>query len=118
VASPRANAVEVFLDSWREHGFGGPGSAPVQEHRFTSARLWRLDIAWPCQWVAVEVHGYGRHYTLKGFREDREKINTAQLLGWRVLEYEAAWLRSHSLEAAWDVCEAMQLRTGFEPVDA
>jgi very-short-patch-repair endonuclease len=63
---------------------------PVKEWRFHPVRRWRLDYAWPELRVGVEVHGAiytrGRHTRGKGFERDREKMNEAQLLGWRILE--------------------------------
>ena len=65
---------------------------PTPEHRFAPPRRWRLDFAWPEHRVAVEVHGavyrQGRHTRGGGFLKDREKMNTAQLMGWKVLEYD------------------------------
>ena len=72
-----------------------------REYTFDPDREWRFDLAWPDlhdtafgSWamhgLAVEVHGgvysNGRHTRGKGFTEDREKMNEAQLAGWTVLE--------------------------------
>ncbi len=63
---------------------------PVGEYLFHPTRKWRLDYAWPDAKVALEVHGAtykgGRHVTGKGFANDREKMNEAQLAGWIVIE--------------------------------
>ncbi len=63
---------------------------PEREHRFHATRKWRFDLAWPAEMLAVEVHGGvwtgGRHTRGAGFVRDREKMNEAVLLGWRVLE--------------------------------
>lgn len=63
---------------------------PHFEFRFHPVRLWRFDVAWPPSYVAVEIHGglfrFGHHSRGKGFLDDREKISTAMLHGWRVLE--------------------------------
>ncbi len=63
---------------------------PVDEFIFHPTRKWRLDYAWPESKVALEVHGAthkgGRHVTGKGFANDREKMNEAQLAGWIVIE--------------------------------
>lgn len=64
--------------------------APVPEYRFHATRRWRFDYAWPDDrrgGVALEVDGGqwlpggGRH----GSDRDREKLNVAACLGWRVL---------------------------------
>ncbi len=67
---------------------GGP--ALVEEYRFHPARKWRFDYAAPEAKVAVELNGGvwsgGRHVRGGGYLRDREKINTAQMMGWRVIE--------------------------------
>lgn len=63
---------------------------PMSEFVFHPGRLWRLDLAWPGQKVALEFHGAvharGRHTRGCGFEGDREKVNEAQLAGWLVFE--------------------------------
>lgn len=64
---------------------------PVRELTFTPLRRWRFDLAWPERMLAVEVDGGvmsgGRHTRGAGFVADCEKLNTATLLGWRVLRF-------------------------------
>lgn len=64
---------------------------PVVEHWFHPTRRWALDVAWPSLRVGVELHGgtwsNGRHVRGGGFMRDRQKINAALLLGWRVFEF-------------------------------
>ena len=59
------------------------------EHRFHPSRLWRLDLAWPEEKLAVEIDGItpagGRHQRIKGFSNDREKGLAAFALGWTVI---------------------------------
>jgi hypothetical protein len=61
----------------------------VTEHRFHPTRRWRFDFAWPDHRVAIEIDGasgsYGRHSRPGGMRADHEKLNTAAVMGWRVL---------------------------------
>lgn len=75
-----------FALMWR--GLGGPVLTP--QHRFHPVRKWRLDFVHLETMVAIEVHGaiytFGRHVRGKGFKDDREKINTAQQMGWTVFE--------------------------------
>lgn len=65
--------------------------APTPEYRFHPTRKWRFDLAYPEKKIAVEIHGgvytHGHHVRGRGFEDDREKMNEAQLLGWKVLEY-------------------------------
>ena len=64
---------------------------PEREYRIHPVRKWRFDFAWPDNHLAVEVDGgaysQGRHTRGRGFENDCTKINTATLLGWRVLRY-------------------------------
>jgi hypothetical protein len=65
---------------------------PEFEWRFHPTRKWRFDLAWPGHKVALEVDGgiwvAGRHSRGAGVKADWEKVNTAQLLGWRVFKCE------------------------------
>ena len=65
-------------------------SAGVQpEYRFADPRRWRFDFAWPAARVAVEFDG-GQWVLLGGRHNrdsDREKLNHAAALGWRVLRF-------------------------------
>lgn len=71
--------------------------APTLEHRFHSIRKWRFDLAWPERKVAVEVDGgiwmQGRHTRGAGYERDVEKLNEAQLMGWKVLRYSTGQVK-------------------------
>ena len=85
---------------------------PVREFRFHKTRRWRVDFAWPDLMLAVEVEGgcethgkrrvingkvttlKSRHLTVTGFREDCCKYNAAAALGWRVLRFSGAMIKS------------------------
>jgi very-short-patch-repair endonuclease len=62
---------------------------PVPEYRFAPPRRWRFDFCWPESKVALEVDGgiwnRGRHTRGKGWLADSEKLNTAAVMGWRML---------------------------------
>lgn len=82
---------------------------PELEYRFAPPRRWRFDLAWPSTGLipgttlcepgpirrplAVEVQGggfarhAGRHSRPAAQEGEWEKLNTAQLLGWRVLQF-------------------------------
>ena len=66
--------------------FGMP--RPEVELPFHPKRKWRFDLAWPDRKVAIEIQGgiwsRGRHTRGKGYLNDMEKLNEAQLLGWKV----------------------------------
>jgi len=75
---------------------------PVQQHRFHPTRRWRFDYAYPDARLAIEVDG--GQYTPRGGRHntdvDREKLNEAAKLGWRVLRYSGAMLKDPARVAA------------------
>ena len=86
---------------------------PQVQYKFHPTRRWRFDYAWVAERVAVEidggqwqVHG-GRHNT----DADREKLNAAAELGWRVLRYSGAMLN-----APLDVAEQIALTLEREAV--
>ena len=63
--------------------------SPVAEFRFHPVRKWRFDFAFVEAKLAVEVDGgafvQGRHTRGAGWLKDQEKLNTAVVMGWRVL---------------------------------
>lgn len=83
-----------------------------KEFRFHPVRRWRFDYAWPDIKIALEVHGgvftNGRHTRGKGFTEDKVKMNTAQLLGWIVIEATTAHVKNGQM-LTW-IKEAIELR--------
>jgi hypothetical protein len=71
--------------------------APAREYRFHPKRLWRFDLAWPEQKLALEIDGNGRHNTVAGMANDDEKINEAIILGWHVLRFNAKLIAATGL---------------------
>lgn len=73
------------------------GPEYVREHKFCPQRNWRFDFAWPDSHVAVECEGGiysgGRHTRGKGFEDDCEKYNTAQVMGWCVIRLTASMIK-------------------------
>lgn len=69
-----------------------------REFRFCSTRRWRADFHLIGKMILVEVEGgvwsNGRHTRGKGYIADMEKYNTAQNLGYRVLRFETAQVKS------------------------
>ncbi len=66
------------------------------EFKFHPKRKWRFDYAWPDKKIALELdggtwlRGGGRHNR----DSDREKMNAAVLLGWKVLRFSGEQLKS------------------------
>ena len=84
---------------------------PGREWRFHPTRKWRFDLARPDLLLAVEVDGgtwtQGRHTRGFGYRLDCEKMNEAQLLGWRVLRVTRGMIEDgtaiRTIERAFEV---------------
>lgn len=86
VRDKESSRVAVFLALLKQRGL----PHPHREYRFHDTRKWRFDYAWPEHSLAVEQQGgvwmRGRHSRGAGQVKDFEKLNTAQLMGWRVLQ--------------------------------
>ncbi len=88
------SAFEFYL---RVLGSDLPGHE--REYRFHPTRRWRFDWSWPKSKLAVEIDGGqwvgrgGRHNSDK----DREKLNAAAALGWRVLRFSGRMLKRDPL---------------------
>lgn len=91
---------------------------PVREFVFHPTRKWRFDVACVEHKIAFEYHGHGGfigkgvsgHSTIKGLTSDSEKMNQAQLLGWRVFAFTALHFREterarHKLKSPTEVIE-------------
>lgn len=86
-------------------------------------RGWRFDFAWRFAMIAVEIEGIvmrkvngiwqmgGAHGSIKGFKEDCIKYNTAALLGWTVLRFEQSMVRS---EHALGITKRMLAKRGWK----
>ena len=78
------------------------GPVLEQEYRFHPIRKWRFDYACPAARIAIELNGGvwsgGRHVRGAGYLRDREKINAAQLMGWRVIELGTGAVTDANLE--------------------
>ena len=74
-----------FLTLWTQTGL----QSPVAEYQFAPPRRWRFDFAFPAQRLAVEFDG--GQWVIAGGRHnrdsDREKLNAAAAMGWRVLRF-------------------------------
>lgn len=90
--SPPAD-LAVLLRACEQAGYEG-----VPEYAFHPTRRWRFDLAFLAQKVAFERHGgtwqQGHHTRGAGFRDDRIKVNTAQIAGWLVIEATADMIES------------------------
>jgi very-short-patch-repair endonuclease len=82
-----------FALAWRTLG---PESWPcVTQYQFHPERQWQFDFAFPAVKLAVEIDGgqWASHGGRHSRDSDREKLNAAAVLGWRVLRYSGAMLK-------------------------
>ena len=69
------------------------GKKADEEFRFHPVRRWKFDFAVPEFMVAIEIEGaiFAKarlgHSSGVGIKQDMEKYNMAQLMGWKVLRY-------------------------------
>jgi very-short-patch-repair endonuclease len=82
-----------FALAWRMLGPSEPEI--VHEHVFHPDRRWRFDFAFPDAKLAVEIDGgqWAPHGGRHSRDSDREKLNAAAVLGWRVLRYSGTMLK-------------------------
>lgn len=66
------------------------GIPTIPEFRFCVGRRWRFDLFSESEGLAFEVNGgkwSGGHRRGKQIEEENEKLNTAQMMGYRVLQF-------------------------------
>jgi len=71
---------------------------PEREFKFHEKRKWRFDFAFPEQLWAVEINGGGwnsgaHNRNPIAMWRDYEKLNAAQELGWRVLQFTGTQIK-------------------------
>jgi very-short-patch-repair endonuclease len=92
---PSSELEELFARKMAGTGF-------IREHRFAPPRRWRFDFAWVEKRLAVEIDGgnwnNGRHNRGSARDAENEKMNSAQLLGWRVLHFTGAAVKNGEAE--------------------
>lgn len=88
------SALEQTL-AWQIRAAGLP--QPCPEYLPIPGRKFRFDFAWPERRLLVEVQGGawngGKHGRGSGILTDQEKLNLAQLAGWRVLQVGPSHIR-------------------------
>lgn len=106
VSSDKEKLVEAFVSLWSMLG----GQALVRELRFYPDRRWRFDFAHEASKVAIEINGGvwsgGRHVRGAGYLRDREKINAATELGWRVFELGTGQVTVDAVQRIIEVIDA------------
>ena len=90
---PQEDKKELFAYYWRI--VVGTYRMYQTEYNFDPPRKHRFDFAWPDKKIAVEVDGNAWHVKgggKHGTDKDREKINIAASMGWRVFHFSPAML--------------------------
>jgi hypothetical protein len=84
---------EMIISYCKNNGY----PIPIKEHKFHVAgvifdkkRLWRLDLCWEEEKLALEIHGgvfiKGRHVTGIGMTKDCEKFSCLAVQGYRLIQ--------------------------------
>lgn len=72
----------------------------VEEYKFHPDRKFRFDFCFPDKKIAIEIDG--GQYKPNGGRHnsdsDREKMNEAAVLGWRVLRFSGTQLKNDPIK--------------------
>ena len=86
----------------------------TREFKFHPTRKWRFDLAWVNHRLAVECDGGQRSNSTGGKHnsaDDYEKINAANILGWKVLRYQGGIIIKTKNGGKWsrqNVCKVMK----------
>mgnify|MGYP006313071235 CR=1 FL=1 len=104
----QVNHADTFARLWQSLA---PNGAPplVREFQFAKPRRYKFDFACVAHKVAIEIDGGqwmkfgGRHAT----DTDREKLNLAAWLGWRVLRYSPEMLDKSPYGVIEQVCDTI-----------
>lgn len=134
-AAPPANTEDgpaLLMHQLAERGLTGF----TREFRFHPHRKWELDVACPSRLIAIEINGgvhkanrnaracpkckevpQGRHNRTRGYLNDLEKINAAQLLGWIVLQFTPAQVRQGRAIKEVGIAYALRGRQGRSEAD-
>ena len=94
---PRVDYSEML---WVQLNMAQPALEKCREYKFHPVRLWRLDLAFEREKLAVEIEGFGpggtagRHQRMAGFTADCEKYAELAIAGWRLIRVTTAQVRS------------------------
>ncbi len=91
MTSPLEDLFAMQLDA---AGLGGY----VREYQAIPGRKFRFDFAWKQQRLLVEIQGGvwngGAHGRPTGITRDMNKLNQAQIHGWKVLQFDTKMVKS------------------------
>ena len=92
--------VAILLDS---HGI-----QYQREYKFSFSRKFRFDFAILEHKIGIEIQGgqwltKSGHNTGKGLQKDYEKLNLAQIEGWKVLQYSTDDIKKNPFKITEDI---------------
>ena len=89
--SPALSKEKAFIEAFLKDYCKKNNYTLLVEHKFHPIRKWRFDWFIKEISIAIEYNGIisakSRHTTITGYTNDMTKINQAQLLGYKVLQY-------------------------------
>jgi len=90
-SSPLEDIFAMQLDSAGLTGY-------IREYQAIPGRRFRFDFAWRKERLLVEVQGGvwngGAHGRPTGITRDMDKLNQAQIYGWKVLQFDTKMVKS------------------------
>lgn len=100
-----ANRKALFLTALKTAGI----ETDQEEYHFHDTRKWRFDFAWVSAKLAVELDGgtWGKYGGRHNGDADREKLNEAACLGWRLLRFSGAQIEKDPVKCAEYVKRAL-----------
>ena len=95
---PKKQSASSHLQAKLVAAIKAAGLPPVQtELKFHPVRKWRMDVSFLDYQLSIEVQGgtysHGRHSRGPQMHNDYDKLNAAQLLGWRVLYFDTKHIK-------------------------
>jgi very-short-patch-repair endonuclease len=75
--------------------YGLPKPELQYEIRGGDGETWRVDFAWPGQWVAAEYESIAWHVGRREMLRDKERLAKIQELGWTVIPIIVDDVRRH-----------------------
>jgi very-short-patch-repair endonuclease len=95
----RGESVKVDGEQAVEYILSGHGVKFEREYHFNPARRWRSDFCIPEYKILIEIMGStwtaGKHTRGAGYRNDCEKMISAQCLGYDILYYTSDMIRDN-----------------------
>lgn len=111
------DSAEIFATQWRRLVCGNEADLletnlyPMPEYKFDPTRKYSADFAFPEKRLLLEIDGgvYLKHGGRHNTDKDRDKLNQAAVLGWRVIRFSTQQLEADPLKCVNTVLAALGL---------